>query len=214
MLLINFKTTSVFGIVGSFLLIFGSLITALAFEGQSKEPYSFLNHFISGLGENGVSKLAKLFNTSIIIGGVHITIFLLGVALYIGDIVGYVLGITGLIAGISGILVGFYPVNHTKSHFFVAAICFNAGILFSTLLSLHILFTSQGDFPRWIAIPGLLVSILSSVFLSLPQSSSLQSHSFRIPKFNRPRIWILAVLEWCILVMMIIFILSISIFLY
>lgn len=51
-----------FGLAGAALVAACSLAAALAYAGPDGEPYSLLNHFISELGEVGVSPLAWLFN--------------------------------------------------------------------------------------------------------------------------------------------------------
>lgn len=75
------RLTHICGFLGSAIIVLGSLITAIPYRGKEGESYSILNHFISELGEVGVSRLAPVFNASLIAGGVVLLIFVLGLGL-------------------------------------------------------------------------------------------------------------------------------------
>lgn len=77
------KLTYVSGFLGPAIMILGSLIPAILYHGKKGESYSILNHYISKLGEVGVSTLAPVFNTSLIVGSLVLVIFVLGLGLYI-----------------------------------------------------------------------------------------------------------------------------------
>ena len=62
------------GFLGKAILMLGSLITTVPYRGKEGEPYSILNHFISAIGEVGVSRLAPVFNASLIVGGLVLVI--------------------------------------------------------------------------------------------------------------------------------------------
>jgi hypothetical membrane protein len=94
------------GLLGSTIIVLGSLITALSYQGKEGESYSLLNHFISELGEVGVSKFAPVFNFSLIIGGVVLVIYVIGLGLYIHTKRGYVAALFGTFFCISCSLVG------------------------------------------------------------------------------------------------------------
>ena len=53
-----------------------SVVTALAYTGSKGQPYSPLNHWVSELGEVGVSELASVFNVGLIIGGLCFAVFM------------------------------------------------------------------------------------------------------------------------------------------
>ncbi len=63
------RTIAAWGFAATGVLVVGALIPALSYRGKAGEPYSFLNHFISELGERGVSALAPVFNASLVLGG-------------------------------------------------------------------------------------------------------------------------------------------------
>jgi len=72
------KFTYITGLAGGGLIVCASVITALTYHGTNGELYSPFNHFISELGQRGVSQLAPLFNIRLMIGGVLFALFMLG----------------------------------------------------------------------------------------------------------------------------------------
>ena len=99
------------GLIGSSVIAIGSVVTALAYTGSKGQSYSPLNHFVSELGQLSVSRLAVVFNTSLIVGGVCFVVFILGLAAAGQGWLRYVYGLVGVIAGIFGALVGVFPMD-------------------------------------------------------------------------------------------------------
>lgn len=67
------------GLAGSLVILAGVLFSALFYRGKEGERYSITRHFISELGELGVSRMAPLFNTSLILAGLLFILMLIGV---------------------------------------------------------------------------------------------------------------------------------------
>ena len=63
-----------FGILGAGVALLGSVIAASVYSGKQGQRYSTFNHFISELGEVGVSRLAPVFNLSLILSGLALLI--------------------------------------------------------------------------------------------------------------------------------------------
>lgn len=209
--------TPVAGIVGTTLLAFGSLITALAYSGRKGEPYSLLNHFISELGEAGVSELAWLFNGALFAGGLCLTIFLIGLALYLRPLWFSVLfGVVGVITGVSGALVGIFPMNNLVPHARVAMLFFDMGLVATLLFSLYVAFSRQRKFPRWMLIPGLLATAFFVAFVFYPQPAGSGSldimEATRRLMESRPAVWPLAILEWGVLLSILVWALVVSLY--
>ena len=99
------------GLIGASVIAIGSVVTALAYTGSKGQSYSPLNHFVSELGQLSVSRLAVVFNTSLIVGGVCFVVFILGLAAAGQGWLRYVYGLVGVIAGIGGALVGVFPMD-------------------------------------------------------------------------------------------------------
>lgn len=194
----QFVATAAMGLGGVTTIFVGALITALAYEGPSGEAYRFWNHFVSELGEVGVSRLAWVFNGGLIFGGVGVIVFMVGLARLIPGWFRYVFGIAGLATGISGTLVGVFPMNRLQPHIQVAMQFFNMGLLTMTLFSLYVLFSRQRRFPRWFLIPGVLAVACFAAFLYFPMpedvSAGLPTTHGLIT--NRPDVWWLAIAEW------------------
>ena len=114
------KLIYITGLTGSVIVILCSLITAIAYRDINGHSYNILNHFISELGEIGVSKLAPLFNTGLIVGGIVLIIFMISLGVYFRTVPGYIASIVGAFSAISCSLVGFNPMNDIEVHVKVA----------------------------------------------------------------------------------------------
>ena len=211
--------TSIAGVSGTALLALGSLITALAYSGRAGEPYSLLNHFISELGEVGVSELAWLFNGALFAGGLCLTVFLIGLALYLRPRwFSVVFGLVGVTTGVSGALVGIFPMNNLAPHAKVAMMFFNMGLVATLLFSLYVAFSRQRKFPRWMLIPGLLTTAFFVGFLFYPQpdappTEDMLESAVRLMA-NRPAVWPMAVLEWGVIISILVWALTVSLYLW
>ena len=69
------------GLCGTVLIGLAILISAVSYRGKRGETFSLLNYFISELGEVGVSRLARVFNYSMIIGGLLLVPYIIGLGI-------------------------------------------------------------------------------------------------------------------------------------
>ena len=106
------KLTYITGLAGAGISALGMLVAAFGYTGRTGERYSLLNHFISELGELAYSDLAWAFNGGLFLGGLLLTIFMLGTAVHLGGWFGYIFGLAGFITGVSGALVGIFPMDN------------------------------------------------------------------------------------------------------
>ena len=181
---------------GILIILLCVLIAASSYVGRQNEAYSFLNHFISELGEIGVSPLALIFNGGLILGGLLTSCFMLGMALHIGGSWGLGLGIVGLVTSITVTLVGIYPMNQLEIHMVTANTFFRGGLLVSLGYSLYILCSRQPQLPKVTAITSGITVLAFALFLwFLPGSQEGSESVVEILK-NRPEIWALPILEW------------------
>jgi hypothetical membrane protein len=209
---------SLSGIIGPSLIGLGMLISALAYTGRMGEAYSPLNHFVSELGELGVSELAVLFNAALLIGGLLAAVFMAYLASHFAGWIRYPLGILSVVAALSGALVGIYPMNALESHFRVALGFFNLGMLVSFLYSVVILFGKRHPFPRWLAIPGLINAASFTLFLNFPSefeeaTADLQAYMLEFAE-KRPDFSPLSVTEWVVVLGIMLWILILAAYLY
>tara|TARA_B100000929_G_C15362081_1_gene371336 strand:+ start:47 stop:739 length:693 start_codon:yes stop_codon:yes gene_type:complete len=181
---------------GILIILLCVLIAASSYVGRQNEAYSFLNHFISELGEIGVSPLALIFNGGLILGGLLTSCFMLGMAIHIGGRWGLGLGIVGLVTSITVTLVGIYPMNQLEIHMVTANTFFRGGLLVSLGYSLYILCSRQPQLPKVTAITSGITVLAFALFLwFLPGSQEGSESVVEILK-NRPEIWALPILEW------------------
>jgi hypothetical membrane protein len=193
-----------FGLAGSSVITLGILISALAYRGRRGERYSLLNHFISELGEVGVSPAAWAFNTGMIIGGLLLVLFILGLGQAIGGILGLLSLLAGLAATLSAALVGVFPMNNLKPHVWAAMTYFRSGLVMVGLFGAAILFQppqAQVISP-WANLLSLLAiaSYGSFLFLSGRKTSDDEVAVNLDPNAvaERPRLWLLTILEWAV----------------
>ncbi|MEJ2757237.1 MAG: DUF998 domain-containing protein [Anaerolineales bacterium] len=212
------ETLGIFcGITGPVIMWLGMLITAISYVGIEGQRYSIRNHFVSELGEVGVSDLAWVFNTSLFVGGILATIFMVFLAYQIKSWIRVPLGIISVVATVNGALVGIFPMNKLQGHIFVAMNFFNLGMFISLLYSLVILLGKKHPFPKWLAIPGLINAGLFIWFLNFPSDedaiNQFQEGMQGLIR-NRPDFMPMALLEWAVILGIILWVFIIGVYLY
>jgi hypothetical membrane protein len=186
------------GVIGTSVIAIGSIISAVAYVGSKGEPYSPLNHWVSELGQTGVSELAGLFNLSLIVGGALFAIFMVGLAAVRTGWLRFLYGAIGVAAGIAGAFVGVYPMNNLDLHGIAALTFFNLGWIAVGLASIDFLRNRDPRFPWWLAVIGGLtvVAFLGFLYVLAPL---LSGDGLAAPDV-RPDIWIVPILEWAVLI--------------
>ena len=191
------------GLMGTLIVIISSAISGVMYRGSKGERFSVLNHFVSELGEVGVSKGARLFNYALIAGGLLLIPFLIGLGLLLNTWWGWLGSAAGTAAGLSLAAVGMFPMNNLEKHSLAAMTYFRTGLAMVGIFGLAFLFQPEGKeiVPSW------------SVWISLAAAASYGSFLFLIrpkPEENpvdildpqgekeRPEVWTLPVVEWLI----------------
>ena len=105
-----------FGITGALLVMLAVAYSAGVYRGRQGESFSLLNHFISELGEVGVSPGARIFNTTLIVGGLLFLPFIFGLGMALGSLLGGLGTLAGLVAGLALAAVGIFPMNDSENH--------------------------------------------------------------------------------------------------
>ncbi len=200
-----------FGCAGAGLILLGSVIAAIAYRGTAGEVYSPLNHFISELGDVGVSRLAWVFNTMLIAGALCLTVFLTGLSRVMTGKTGRLFLVLGLITGLSAGLVGVFSMNHFSIHVVVAQIFFYSAMVATAYFSIWAFSSTSAMIGRWISAVGLLPLACLTGFLFLTKSIVSSGCGLGIPEnFQRPAVWAKPLLEWTVLISVLIWVLSVS----
>jgi hypothetical membrane protein len=142
---------------GSLAAVIGAVVSGLAYRGKKGERYSPLNHFISELGEVGVSRLAWVFNAGLILTGLCLVPASISLGFILKTILSKIAIVAGVISALSLSLVGIFPMNKIKPHGFVAVTYFRAGLVMVFLYSLAIAFQPMGQvvISPWFSLAGL-----------------------------------------------------------
>ncbi len=204
----------IFSIAGGFIAVVGSLITALVYQGREAEAYSPLNHFISELGEVGVSRSAWVFNFSLILSGLSLLPASISLGLMLTGLISKIAMVAGVVCALSLSLVGVFPMNKMKPHGYAALMYFRAGLAMVILFSLAVALQpeSQRVLSRWYALAGLpAIMAFSTLLRLLKDTPKHKDDPLSTGDVKRPRVWRLAVVEWLIFFTILLWFILISI---
>jgi len=201
MLFIIFR---IFGFAGTGLVILAVFYPALIYRGKRGERFSPLNHFISELGEVGVSPAAWVFNIGLLLGGLILLPYIVGLGIALGGILGWLGTAAGIVAVLGVAAVGIFPMNNLKPHAIAAMTYFRAGLVMVFFFGLAIFFQPAGraNIPPGTNILSLVAFIAYGTFLIMPgvkkkgQKATDILDPEQIPE--RPRIWAMPTLEWVV----------------
>jgi len=143
------------GLVGSAAIAVCSVLAAIAYRGTDGELYSPFNHYVSELGQLGVSSLAVLFNSGLIVGGACFGAFMVGLGRRQGGLGGLVYGTLGAIAGLAGLFVGVFPMNVLGAHALAALTFFNITWIAIAVASVDLLVRPTPAMPPRLGLLGL-----------------------------------------------------------
>jgi hypothetical membrane protein len=198
--LILFKVA---GLLGCVLSVAGVWIASSAYRGKQGETYSPLNHFISELGERGVSKRAWAFNWGSILCGVLLLPTTLNLGLILPGLWAKIGLVFGVITALSLSFVGVFSMDNLKPHGIAAVTFFRAGLLMVLFFTLAIAFQPQDNqiFPRALALAGVpAIAAFSTFLVVMGQASKTKEQPLEPLEQSRPRVWKMAILEWSIFV--------------
>jgi hypothetical membrane protein len=190
------------GLLGPAVLGAGVVGAAIAYAGRRGEAYSPLNHFVSELGEEGVSGGAWMFNDGLVVAGALMTLFLAGLGRMTGTKLGWAAAIAGTIAGIGATAVGLIPMNDLHPHLRAAFTFFDGGLVTVILFAVAILRDRDRRLPRWLLAPAAASAASFAAFLAWPYLAGAPDLRLLDPGsgVDRPLVWGIAVLEWAVLV--------------
>jgi hypothetical membrane protein len=174
-----------------------SVTAALVYTGTEGEGFSPLNHWVSELGQMGVSELALLFNIGLIVSGVCFAVFMLALGRIRRAWLKWLYVPIGVVAGIGGAFVGIFPMDIRTPHIISALTFFVLGWMCVGLASFDLWRRPDPRFPRWLPLLGGLTVAAFLIFLSLyvPYLTYTGAGS---P--DRPQFMLVVIFEWLVLV--------------
>lgn len=194
-----------FTFAASAVLLLAILVTGLAYRGSKGERYSILNHFISELGEVGVSRLAAVFNLAMILSGFLFLPLMIGLGLQLRSVWGLLGLAAGVVSAVACVFVGVYPMNHIKPHTAAAMTYFRAGLLTVLFFSIAVLVqpADRRFIPISISIIGFCSMVTYAVFLFIvaPPRKKEQTAGEILEvdvEKPRPRFWKVPFWEWLV----------------
>ena len=200
----TFNILHIFGLAGTGLILLAVLYPTLVYRGKLGEHYSLLNHFISELGEVGVSRAAWIFNTGLLLAGLLLLPYVVGLGIAFDSLLGWLGTAAGIIAVLGVAAVGVFPMNNIKHHTTAAITYFRAGLVMVFFFGLAIFFQPAGKavIPQAANLLSLLAFLAYGTFLALPLARKKKQESTNIldpeQEPERPRIWALPTLEWLV----------------
>ncbi len=212
----SFQLARTFGVAASIIILVGVLVSSLFYRGRAGERYSLLNHYISELGEVGVSRAAWVFNLGLILGGLLMVPFTIGLGMLLNSLWGWLGTVAGTIAvlGVAG--VGFFPMNQLKAHTFTAMTYFRAGLFMTLFYGLAIFFQPLDavKVPYILNVFTFLALAAYAAFLLDIRVVTKREHENNAldPQHApaRPRFWLLTTLEWMILISTILWLFAVA----
>jgi hypothetical membrane protein len=187
--LIDEQRFPLWGIAGSTIGLLFILGSQIPYTGREGEPFSMFNHFVSELGEIGVSEFAFLFNVGMILAGIFFVPFMIGLGLYLDNIISKIAGAVGVFSAGSISLVGIYPMNYLEAHTLWAMSFFLSGMVMVVLWTISILIQKMAKIPKVFSIGGIINFVIFFLFLYGPWESITDLTT-------RPDIWMVPTLEW------------------
>lgn len=208
----HIRITAFSGIAAFCIVVTGAILSAWFFSGRTGEHYSFLNHFISELGNTKYSGHAYFFNNGMMLAGLPIAFFMVGIYTLLKSRIRYTFLITGLITGVLCTLVGYYSSDRFDIHIKIAMAQFNTMLFSSLLFSIAVLREgSSSYFARWVAYAGALPVLLIAIFLSMNYTfrDDIKSGHIHYILYHRPAFWAVPFTEWMVFFSLIVWILLI-----
>lgn len=198
---INPAVISIFSIIGAASVILGAVTAAVVYRGRLGERYSLLNHYISELGEQCISRLAWAFNLGLVLCGLSLLPVCLGLGLSIPGVWSKLGMGFGIITALSVSLVGLFPMNKLKGHVIAAFGYFYSGLVTVILFTIAITFQKGTPpvLPRLFSLAGVPAILAYAIFLVYAQvNSTTPEVALTFLTQARPKIAWMALAEWSV----------------
>jgi hypothetical membrane protein len=202
------------GLAGGLAAMLAMAIPAFLYAGRTAERYSPFNHFVSELGEIGISRSASVFNAGLILSGLLLFPFVTGLGLAVPGLAAKAGMVFGWSASLACAAIGFYPMNRLKPHLLAAVVFFDCSLAAVFLFTLSYWLQPPGVelVPRGLAAVGLLSLAFQILFffggLRIPVGTDGETFMRMDPTRPRPAFWRLPIMEWLAVLSIIVWYLS------
>jgi hypothetical membrane protein len=201
------------GFIVVLITLIGVILPMVVYRGREGERYSILNHFISELGERGISRWARIFNLSMILSGLGVILCALSLGLGLPGLWAKLGMLFGVVTGVGLMMVGFFPMDDIKPHATAAVTFFRGGLLMVLAFSLAILFPPQNEviIPRLYGLVGLIpVAAFSTFLILLWNDRDHVDQTLSAEGVQHPRVSKFTISEWAVYFSIILWVLVLS----
>jgi hypothetical membrane protein len=205
-----FKTA---GIIVMIITLIGVILPMVVYRGKEGERYSVRSHFISELGERGVSHWAWVFNLCIFLSGLGVIFCTISLGLGLPGFWAKLGMLFGVVTGVGLAMVGVFPMDNIKPHGKAAITFFRGGLLMVSAFSLAIIFPPQGKviIPRLFGLVGLIPIAAFVSFLGLLWTvRDKVDQTLSVEGAQHPRVSKFALSEWAVFFSIILWVLVLS----
>ena len=200
------------GTFASLGLMVGTVWTACEYQGRDHERYSLRDHFISELGEIGVSRRATLFNATLLANGIIVSGFMLGLGMHLANKQSYVAAAFGIGSGLSCSVIGVIPMNRLLPHIAISFLFFFCGMVSVAAFVSAIWLDRHQRISKLLVVPGILAT---SSFLALavapPLSGLTHFESLDPRRVPRGELGVIPLIEWLVFGMIVVWLLCVTI---
>lgn len=160
-----------------------------------------------------VSVLARLLNVCLFLSGIFFTFFMVGFGRYFGTFPAVLAAAAGVYSSLACYAVGLFPMNRMSWHMVSAMSFFYGGLLTIVLFAVTAAFDPQKRLPNVFIVFAIVETLVFAAFLLLPRLGG-KVFSLDPSVSERPKLWMLPILEWLVMVGIAGWILSVSFFIF
>jgi hypothetical membrane protein len=182
-------------------LCVGIVWTAVHFKNTDDTAFNPLRNFVSELGSEKASPRAGVFNTAIIIGSLLFSPLVYSLTSLLDGKFRRFVRATALCCLLGSIGVGFASMDHLKPHLAAAMLFFWGWLAMTSAFTIGLWRKYSFRHARGVVISGLVSMLLAASFLAVLITAlvGFLNGAFKAPQnFQRPAVWDIAVLEWCV----------------
>jgi hypothetical membrane protein len=198
------KRFPLYGLLASAIGLVFILAPMVPYQGTEGESFSIFTHYVSELGELGVSVWAPVFNIGMILAGLMFIPFFIGLGLYLDNVLAKIGAIGGVYSAISIVLVGIFPMNYLTEHYIVAMSFFFSGMIMVFIWAIAIAIQKEPRIPKYFSVGGLINGIIFAAFLLVRGDEGP----------GRPEFSLTTTLEWSIYFAIVGYLLAIALYVF